>query len=254
MGDLSGVSDSSRFTVDRNHLGHTETDWAASPKLARVPPLELHSFDEVLVVAPHPDDEILGAAGLLQLVVTLAPVEVYAVTDGEGSHPTFPAEDLRRLRNRESSMALERLGLAGISRTRLRYPDGLVSQHEDKLEAVLADRLGPASLCVAPWRGDGHPDHDTCGRAAGHAAAATGAQLLEYPVWAWHWADPLGEDLPWARCRRLHMDRRRAARKRWATTAYVSQIRPFGPGALELAILPPPVLRRFWRSFEVYIT
>jgi hypothetical protein len=85
------------------------------------------------------------------------------------------------------------------------------------------------------------------------ATRSAGAQLLGYLVWAWHWADPQGTDLPWTDCRRFDFDRRTAARKRWASGAFVSQTRPWGPDREGTALLPPPVLKRFWRPYEVFV-
>jgi LmbE family N-acetylglucosaminyl deacetylase len=242
-----------RFKVDGAHLGRSEVAWAASPALAMVPPLGVPPIEHLLVVAPHPDDEVLGAGGLLQIAAAAgARVEICAVTDGEASYGGIASEQLRRLRTAESINALGRLELSGgVRRDRLGVGDGHVAQSETELTEYLADRLGPGSLCVAPWRGDGHPDHDACGRAAAIAAASAGAARLEYLVWAWHWADPLGIDLPWPGCRRLELNRRQVARKRWATAAFHSQTQPAEPGGD--AVLPASVLRRFWRPFEVYV-
>jgi LmbE family N-acetylglucosaminyl deacetylase len=244
------------FVVDPEHLGTSEAAWSASPGLAALLPLDVPPVDHLLMIAPHPDDEILGAGGLLQVLAAGGVrVEICAVTDGEASHPRCGSEHLRRVRTAESVAALGRLELAADApRFRMGYGDGQVASRETELADRLADRLGPASLCVAPWRKDGHPDHDACGRAATAASAATGARLFEYVVWAWHWADPLGPDLPWASCQKLDLDRRQRARKRWAIAAFGSQIRPFGPGGGGPPVLPAPVLRRFWRPFEVYIT
>lgn len=255
---IEGVPDISptprRFVVDVKHLGNSEAAWASSPKLLAVEPIEIPPVEHVVVVAPHPDDEVLGAGGLLQRLAGHATVEICAVSDGEGSHPDVAERVLRRIRNQEALSAQTRLGLAAAERTRLRYPDGQVSRYEAELAEALAHRLGPTTLCVAPWRGDGHPDHEAGGRAAAAAAASAGAVLFEYLVWAWHWADPLGGEVPWASCRRLSLDRRSAARKRWATAAFHSQTRRFGPDGGQPPILPPPVLRRFWRPFEVFVT
>lgn len=243
-----------RFVADDANPGRREEDWAASPALAGIPELVVPSCQHVVVVAPHPDDEVLGAGGLLQVLAGAgASIEVCAVTDGEGSHPGAAKPDLGVIRTAESTAALGRLGLAGIPRARLGLPDGEVAAHREAVATFLSSRLGPRSLCVAPWAGDGHPDHDSVGQAAAEAAAATGAALLEYLVWAWHWADPVGFDLPWAACRRLRLDRRQRARKRWATGAFRSQVGPFGPPHSETTILPAAVLRRFWRPFEVFV-
>ena len=84
-------------------------------------------------------------------------------------------------------------------------------------------------------------------------AASTRTSILEYLVWAWHWATPESTDVPWHRCVRLELGRRQAARKRWATHAFATQIRPFGPDHGGRPLLPDSVLRRFWRPFEVFI-
>ena len=123
----------------------------------------------------------------------------------------------------------------------------------DRLAASLRARVRPGDLCLAPWWHDGHPDHDACGRAALGVTESVGAQFLGYLVWAWHWADPRGTDLPWADCRRFDFDRRTAARKRWATGAFVSQTRPLGPDREGVPLLPAAVLRRFWRPYEVFV-
>jgi hypothetical protein len=57
----------------------------------------------------------------------------------------------------------------------------------------------PGDLCLATWRGDGHPDHEAVGRAAARAARFVGATLWEFPVWAWHWARPGAIEVPWHR-------------------------------------------------------
>jgi LmbE family N-acetylglucosaminyl deacetylase len=210
----------------------------------------------VIVVAPHPDDEIFGAAGLMQFLLGRGvPLEIIAVSDGEASHPLAVQQgvDLRSLRSRETVQALRRLGWREPTVTRLGVPDGQIRQHRDGLVAALRARVRLGDLCLAPWWHDGHPDHDACGNAALDVTGAVGAQLLGYLVWAWHWADPRGTDLPWSDCRRFDFDRRTSARKRWAAGAFVSQTRPLGPDREGAPLLPPAVLRRFWRSYEVFV-
>ena len=128
---------------------------------------------------------------------------VIAVTDGEASHPqsdTFaPRRALASIRAHESDEALRRLGWKRPDVTRLHCPTESVAARRDELSQALADLLLPDDLCVAPWTGDGHPDHD--------ATAEPRCALVErwepvrsgYLVWAWHWADPEGADIPWDR-------------------------------------------------------
>jgi LmbE family N-acetylglucosaminyl deacetylase len=248
------IEDRSLGTVDDRHVGTSEKAWLSSGRLQSIPLLPPVSAARVVLVAPHPDDEVLGAAGLMQHMQGTE-ISLVAVTDGEGSHPQAVEHrrDLRRLRVSESMRALSKLGLHSLNVIRLGMPDGAVTDHFDELVGNLTQLVAAGDLCVAPWRFDGHPDHEACGRAAAEAARSREARLLEYPIWAWHWLDPEDPRMPWDQCRRLPLSRRQAARKRWATHAFTSQIRPRGaePGAM--AVLPGPVLRRFWRPFEIFM-
>jgi LmbE family N-acetylglucosaminyl deacetylase len=180
---------------------------------------------------------------------------VVAVTDGEASHPTarHAGHDLAMTRAIERQCALNRLGCGSTDIQRLGFVDGSVAEQRERLTEALCRLLGPDDLCLAPWRSDGHPDHDAAGQAAVAAAQVTNTRLLEYPVWAWHWARPESADLPWSQCSRFDLGRRQAARKRWASYAFRSQIRPLGPDHDGGPLLSDAVLRRFWRPFEIFI-
>jgi LmbE family N-acetylglucosaminyl deacetylase len=228
--------------------GTTEDSWRAWPALAALPPLGL-DLGRPLVVAPHPDDEILGVAGLMAM---LGAADVVAVTDGEASHPgstVYTPAQLAAIRRGETAVALDRLGLAGGVVHRLGQPDGGIDA--DAVTTALTGLLTRGRRCLATWRGDGHPDHEAVGRAAAAACAATGAILLEYPIWTWHWADPGDDRVPWHRARRIDLTPGARAAKAAAIEAFPSQIHPLGPAEADAAILPPHVLARFARPFEV---
>jgi LmbE family N-acetylglucosaminyl deacetylase len=229
--------------------GTAEARWQAWPAPHDWPALELNPGLPPIVVAPHPDDEILGVAGLLTM---LGAGELVAVTDGEASHPgssVHTPASLTALRRSETTAALARLGLAGAPVHRLGQPDGGID--EDALTAALTPLLSPGRWCLATWRGDGHPDHEATGRAAARACERTGARLLEYPIWTWHWAEPDDPRVPWDRARRVPLTAAARAAKTAAVEAFASQIHPLGPDPADAAILPPHVLARFARPFEV---
>jgi len=102
---------------------------------------------------------------------------------------------------------------------RPQIPDDVATGDIDAAVAV-AEHHRPGGVLVAPWRGDGHLDHEAAVEAAARIAERTGALLLEYPVWAWHWAGPGDPRVPWARTRRADLAPEAVRRKREAMAPY----------------------------------
>ena len=233
--------------------GTPESVWL--PRLPALAPLLLEPPPtRVLVVAPHPDDEVLGVGGLLALLQAAgARVEIVAVTDGEASNPggTIAPSSLAALRQDETAAALEHLGVRPPGR-HLHLPDGGAGSLELPVVDALADALGPDTWLLGPWARDGHPDHEAVGRACETAAARAGARLLAFPVWAWHWAGP--GDLPWERGLRVDLPPDVVVAKARAVAEFVTQVSPQGPLPEDAPVLPPHVLARFARRCEVVLS
>lgn len=72
----------------------------------------------LVVVSPHPDDEVLACGALIALHVARGgPATVIAVTDGEASHrgdPLWSPESLANARRAERRLGLARLGLTTV--------------------------------------------------------------------------------------------------------------------------------------------
>ena len=85
-------------------------------------------FDHLLVVAPHPDDEVIGCGGLIaQTLARGGEVTVCVVSDGRASHPgsrAYPPEKLVAKRRSESRGALAHLGVESDRVHFLDLPDG----------------------------------------------------------------------------------------------------------------------------------
>lgn len=242
--------------------GTPEHQWAAWGAPGRFPPWDPPARgpgapSRVVVIAPHPDDEILGIGGLCaRLSGAGIPVTVIAVTDGGASHPGSPTlapSQLIERRLGERRAALRELGLSAAKVIRLRLPDGRVAEHESRLRHALGQLMKTGDLCGATWREDGHPDHEAVGRAAAAACTDVGAALIEFPIWMWHWARPHDARVPWARFRRVQLPGDIAAAKREAVGAFRTQVRPLSPDPLDAAILPPEVLARLVRPCETVI-
>lgn len=233
-------------------------DWQQAAHLARATWLDPARLcppgRRLVMIAPHPDDEILMAGGLLsRFKGREADLVLISATDGEGSHPgstQWSEHRLRRQRPQESRLALQQLDLDPnrVDWRRLNLKDGQLPREEAFLVSHLTQLLRPDDLLMATWRNDGHCDHEAVGRAAAHAALARQVQLVEVPVWAWHWAQPDDPRLPWPRAHRLQLDEARLARKRKALAAHASQLQKDGERP---PVLPANLLDCLLQPFEL---
>jgi LmbE family N-acetylglucosaminyl deacetylase len=246
---------------DRAISGHgtTAAQWRA---WLGWPGLRAATVDELVppghrlvVVAPHPDDEVLGSGGLLAATAHAGREQLLvAVTDGKASHPgslRWPAGKLGAQRRRETAAALRVLGAQACTVLRLGLDDGGIAAATADLADALAAALRPADVVVSPWRFDGHPDHEAAGRAVAAAALATGAPHLETPIWAWHWAVPGDRRMPWERAAVLHLGPFLAWRKSRSVRCFTSQLEP-DPSTGAAAILPPWAVARLVHPREVF--
>ncbi|MEJ7831408.1 MAG: bifunctional PIG-L family deacetylase/class I SAM-dependent methyltransferase [Nocardioides sp.] len=246
------------MTFTHDSAGTPASEWSMALAQRDIERLSLDDgrVDTVVVVAAHPDDESLGAGGLMVAAHDRGlAVRLLVATAGEGSHPasrTMPPARLADLRRRELDAATSVLA-PGTDPVLLGIADGEVDQHEPVLTERLVSMLGDArrTLVVAPWRHDGHPDHEAAGRAAAAAAARTGARLLEYPIWFWHWAEPGAA--PWQRMRVLELDHEAVARKGRAISAHRSQTRSLSDLAGDEVLLGPRLLAHFGGESETYV-
>jgi LmbE family N-acetylglucosaminyl deacetylase len=205
----------------------------------------------LVVVAPHPDDEILAGGGLIATHLAQGgEVQLVAVTDGEASHgesTSVTQQALGETRRQERIECLQHLGLSQTSVHLLGMVDGRVAMQGGVLRKRLKAMLRPDDVVVSTWEHDGNPDHDAVGMAARQACITTGCAFLAAPVWMWHWATPGDARVPWRRLRAVPISATARARKLDALAAHRSQITPRGeqPGA----VLGEATLKRAaWRT------
>ncbi|WP_213953484.1 MULTISPECIES: PIG-L deacetylase family protein [unclassified Variovorax] len=236
------------------------TDWLDWPGLADIAPI---SIDELVpagaravVVAPHPDDEVLALGGLLaQLAAQAREICIVAVTDGIASSSEtrhWPPDPRARMLPVESRRALHRLGVVDDP-VRLGFPDGSLNILRRMLAERLQPLLGPNDVVFTTWRMDGPPDHEAAGHACAFAAARCGARLVETPVRAWHWAAPGDARLPWRRARRLPLDASALDRKRKALEAFEARLQTVPSIIGDPNLCNSAVTRAAW-PFEVMFT
>lgn len=210
-----------------------------------------------VLVSPHPDDETLGAGGLIAYQVRRGlPVTIIAVTDGEAAFPSLvgslsaadssPTAALAATRREEQESALRSLGPGRIEMVRLSLPDGAVADYEEGLTYALRAHVNGTSLLLAPWSSDAHPDHEACGRVAESIAQETGAMLASYFFWTWHRQNVSA--LADLNLKRFHLDPESYQRRANALTSYATQVTPF----IGDPVLPEATLAPARRTFETF--
>jgi LmbE family N-acetylglucosaminyl deacetylase len=215
----------------------------------------------IFVIAPHPDDESLGCAGLLAWGASHGRrVEVLFLTNGEASHPgsaVVPAIQLGQIRMREAMEASAHLGVPASNLDFMHLPDGSLPGMSHSAFITIAEqlrlvmkKLAPCVVCVTSST-DPHGDHQQAYELA--AAAVHGLEncrLLAYPVWSWVLPD--GQDLPEPRGHRVDIGAARA-KKLEAIASYASQHGRVVPDSPASFVLPKLLLERLGRGFEVYL-
>ena len=141
----------------------------------------------VLVIAPHPDDEAIGCGGSIRLHADRGDrVTCAFLTSGELGIRGLPPADVWRVREAEAGRAAAVLGLADVAL--LRCPDGGlrdgVEAAADRLRDVL--RRHDPQLVYLPHPHEWHPDHAAVPHIVRAALGGTGLRprLLGYEVWS----------------------------------------------------------------------
>lgn len=185
-------------------------------------PVKLRAIEKqrVLVVAPHPDDEVIAVGGNLALhqragsdVLTL-----YVTLDA-------PGPDGSIVRKGEAERVASMLG---FDHRFLNFPDGTLSWHEPAVSRSIAEAIRSfrPDVIYCPFPGDHHRDHQSTAACTGAAVAQAdyGGEVCCYEVWSNLWPN-VGVDISPV-----------ADIKRKAIGCYASQVAyvPYVEGALGL--------------------
>ena len=218
-------------------------------------------WGNVLIVAPHPDDESLGCGGAIALLRRFnLEVSILILSDGTLSHPNsqkYPKEKLRDLRETELKSAAQILGVGEKSVKFFRFPDRAVpnanSPDFDSAVALCLDYLTQinARTIFVPWRRDPHPDHRAAFQLISRAKK-THHKIIEYPIWLYELAESV--DAPLKReVSAFRLDINSVVEtKRRAIGAHVSQITDLIDDDPDGFRLSGQMLANFAAPFEVY--
>lgn len=121
--------------------------------------LSLPDVKEVLILAPHPDDEAIGCAGaLLQLNKEGVASTIVFLTNGEGLYGD-PSDDIAGKRKKEAQTSAEMLGCREA--LFLDLPDGELEKEGERLYQKLYRIIKEKKpeIVFVPSIIDYHPDH-----------------------------------------------------------------------------------------------
>lgn len=211
----------------------------------------------VLIIAPHPDDEILGCAGLLQQLAELKrDIVLVAVTNGTQSHPDsllYTPDQLNTIRPAETHSALKVLGVNHtVKRIALNLMDGEITAQQDRLYQALTELICPDDILVCTFDKDGHPDHEATGRVVQQLTNEAYLSCYQVLIWAWHWATPDDRRIPWEKALKLELTPQQLQYKNKAILCFKSQLE-IDTSTGQAPILSKQTIQRILLPCEVYI-
>ena len=229
--------------------GTAEETWDAWAGLKHLPAADPLGWPSVVIVAAHPDDEILGVGGTMSMLAAAgARLRLIAVTDGEASHPGADPGAIARIRTTESAAARDVLRIQDIEVIRLRLPDTGLSGLRGLSYPYACANCVPDLRCA--WRPGKQTPTPTMRRRDARPGAHA-QHVLSYPIWMWHWAEPADRRVPWSRGCRIPLTADVAALKTAAIQAFASQLTDREGAAGP--VLPPGIVAHFTRPQEVLL-
>lgn len=155
----------------------------------------LGELENKLIIAPHPDDEILGLGGsILQWIKEGHQLWVVFLTQGEGSGSHANSKRIGEERERLSKLVFQEIGLSKNRIINLKLPDGKVPQEEEEgFEAVVIEILHilekyQINSLYATHELDYWPyDHIACSQLAKEVIKRNKSSISLYFYWVWAW-------------------------------------------------------------------
>lgn len=150
----------------------------------RMPKVDGLQEKKVLVLSPHPDDDVIGCGGTLyRYRLTGAEIAVVYMTDGRKGNDRYREDELVRIRQEEAKKASKIIGI-----NRLIFLDNKDSELTPsrktvtELSAVLND-YKPEAIFL-PFFMDNHPDHRATSQIFFSAAGSlTSSMCYSYGIW-----------------------------------------------------------------------
>jgi len=152
-------------------------------------PVKLRAIEKqrVLVVAPHPDDEVIGVGGNLALHQRLGSEVLTLFVTLDAPEPVIRKAEAEHVAR-----------LLGFDHRFLGFPDGSISLHEPALSRAISEEIRAfrPEIIYCPFPADHHRDHQSTAACTGAAVAETSykGEIWCYEVWSCLWPN-IGIDI-----------------------------------------------------------
>lgn len=155
--------------------------------------LNTSSFSRVLVISPHPDDEVFGCGGFIQTLIQSGKhVELIILSKGEAVHQHCCPNDEERIVRTRAELTDRANGFLGVEPKyihRLNFPDGdfaSVKSKPDMLKELyeLIKEITPTEVFI-PHPYENSPDHVAATEIIEDILKNTSIPIYYYCVWTW---------------------------------------------------------------------
>ena len=124
--------------------------------------LKIYPHDNILIIAPHPDDECIGPGGVLSEFPDQCSIVV--LTDGAVGQGHGNSDKCTKRRKNEFILEMKSIGVERYYW--LGYPDGMLMNYLDCLDGF---NLKQYTKIFVTGENDGHADHTAAYRCTIHA-------------------------------------------------------------------------------------
>ena len=114
--------------------------------------LDFKESDKILILAPHPDDEVIGCGGLLLKYSTQC--DVIVLTDGRYGDSSIPPSEMIKIRKEELTSVMKEVGIK-----KYLFLDIEDSKLKEGYEQFQMIDFNHYNYIVIPNNLDQHPDH-----------------------------------------------------------------------------------------------
>lgn len=148
----------------------------------------LEELDNVLIIAPHPDDEVLGCGGLISyLNQQKKNIDIIFLTKGENVESNIPQDIIKEERTKLAIRASKHANQPLSHVFFLDFTDGEVNINNPETEKLknLIEQIKPKNIFVTNIF-DSHKDHIQSNNIIREITVDKNIKIFEYCVWFWH--------------------------------------------------------------------